>query len=391
MEGVERFKEYLRLGNYRGAFAEALSVRDPLRRVIMITEIVARSYREEFVPQLLDTLREVKSPVEGAVAESYVARAFYTLEMERDGEVHFQRALELVERISSPVAKAEVLSVIGRNLVLSGRYTDGLATFRRAFELIQSARAMYSEVVSNLVNLARRVEKSAEEIPNEITLDFYRLAREIYESIGFKLQAKEIESKIRTAKEVFKRGSLAVTELLEQGNVDRAVQMARFLPPAERAVAMLNVAYWLFVHDYPDLAKAVFNDAMEILLVGKFEPRESELEAVAYRFLRIGKLEEALIIAGLLKDGKRFSELVGEIAVAYARRGELEYARELAARISDILIRDKTLHIIAEVENKLSPITRTVEPGPSNSEMGGGGQTDVDREDRGVREEGSGS
>ncbi len=370
---MERFKEYLRLGNYRGAFAEALSVRNPLRRVIMISEIVARSYREEFVPQLLDALQEIKSPVEGAAAESYVARAFYALEMERDGEIHFQRAFERVGKISSPVAKAEVLSVIGRNLVLSGRYTDGLAAFRRAFELIQSARAMYSEVVSNLVNLARRVEKSAEEIPNEITLDFLRLVKEIYESIGFKLQAKEMESKIRTATEVFKRGSAAVTELLERGDVDRAVQMVRFLPPAERAVAMLNVAYWLFVHDYPDLAKAVFNDAMETLLVGKFEPKESDLEAVAYRLLRIGKLKEALIIAGLLKDGKRFSELVGEIAIAYARRGDIDYARELAMRISDILIRDKTLRVITEVENKLSPITQAGESGSSNSGIGGGG------------------
>ncbi len=384
---MERFRELLRIGNYRGAFAEALRVRDPLRRTIMIAEIVTRSYREEFVPQLLDTLNEIKSPTEGAIAESYVGRAFYALEMERDGEVHFQRALELVERISSPVVRAEVLGVIGKNLVLSGRYSDGLAAFRRAFELIQSARAMYSEVVSNLVNLARRVEKSAEEIPNEIALDFYHLTREIYESIGFKLQAREIESKIKIAREVFKRGSVAVTELLERGDVDRALQMARFLPPAERAIAMLNVTYWLFIHDYPDLARAVFNDATEMLLVGKFEVRESEIEAVAYKLLRIGKLKEALVLAGLLKDERRFSELVGEIAIAYAKRGEIDHARELAARIGDILIRDKVLKAIKGVGNTLSRIGGNVESERPNNERGGGGIVNVDGEDRGVREE----
>ena len=346
---MERFREHLKLGNYRGAFAEALRVRNPLKRTVMIAEIISRSYREEFVPQLLDALNEIRSPMDSAVAESYVGRAFYSLEMEKEGEKHFQRALELVERIGSPVARAEVLGVIGKNLVLSGRYSDGLMVFRWAFDLIQSARALYSEVVSNLVNLARRVEKSAEEIPNEIALEFYRLAGEIYESLGFKLQAKEIESKIKVADEVFKRGSTAVTELLERGDVDRAIQMARFLPPAERAVAMLNVAYWLFIHDYPDLAKGVFNDATEMLLVGKFEVRGGEIEAVAYKLLRIGRLKEALILAGLLKDERRFSELVGEIAIAYARRGDVDHAKELATRVSDILIRDKVLKAIKSV------------------------------------------
>lgn len=387
--GMERFREHLRLGNYRGAFAEALRVRDPLRRAVMIAEIVSRSYREEFVPQLLETLNEIKSPTDLAVTESYVGRAFYSLEMEKDGERHLQRALDLVERIESPVARAEVLGVIGKNLVLSGRYRDGLVVFRRAFELIQSGRAMYSEVVSNLVNLARRVEKSAEEIPNEIALEFYRLAGEIYKSLGFKLQAREIESKIKVMREVFKRGSTAVTELLERGDIDRAFQMARFLPPAEKAVAMLNVAYWLFIHDHPDLAKEVFNDATEMLLVGKFEVRGSEIEAVAYKLLRIGKLKEALILAGLLKDGRRFSELVGEIAIAYARGGDVDHARELATRVRDIpfSIRDMVLKAIKNVEGTFAweerrgIIKSGVESTGSNSESGGRGIVNTHRGD----------
>lgn len=384
---MERFREQLRLGNYRGAFAEALRERDPFRRAVMIAEVISRSYREEFVPPLIETIKEIKSPKELAIAESYAAKAFYALEMERDGERHFQRAFELIGRIPSPMETAEILGVIGKNLVLSGRYSDGLRAFREAFERLQSARAMYSEVVSGLVNLARRVERSAEEIPNEIALEFYRLAEEIYESLGFKLQAREMEERIKTAAEVFKRGSLAVTELLERGDVDRALQMARFLPPAERAVAMLNVAYWLFIHDYSDLAREVFNDATEMLLVGKFRVREGEIEAVAYKFLRIGKLNEALVLAGILRDERRFSELIGEIAITHARRGEVEQARELAMRIGDILIRDKVVRAIQEVENTLAraepktPPELEVESGGSNSPRGEGGSLDVDRAD----------
>jgi len=346
---VGRFEELLRLNNYRGAFAEALKERDPLKRIVLTVEVVSRSYREEFIPALLEMLNEVKGLKEKAVAESYVGRAFYALELEKEGEEHFGRAFEYLGRISSPMVQAGVLRIIGKNLVLSGRYSDGLRAFERAFDILQSGRALYSEVVSEMVRLAREIEKSAEEISNEKALDFYRLARGVYEALGFKLQAKEIDSKIELASEVFRRGSLAVTELLERGDAAAALQMARFLPPADRAIMMLNVSYWLLIHDMNDLARTVFEDATEMLLVGKFPASERELEAVAYKFIRIGKAKEALILAGLLKDERRASELLGEIAIFHARRGNVDEAMALANRIGDILIKDKVIGAIKEI------------------------------------------
>ena len=124
-----------------------------------------------------------------------------------------------------------------------------------------------------------------------------------------------------------------------------------------------------------------------MLLVGKFKVREGEIEAVAYKFLRIGKLNEALVLAGILRDERRFSELIGEIAITHARRGEIEQARELAMRIGDILIRDKVVRAIQEVENTLAraepktPPELEVESGGSNSLRGEGGSLGVDRED----------
>jgi tetratricopeptide (TPR) repeat protein len=350
---VSRFREHLRLGNYRGAFAEAIKERDPLKRVKLIAEIISRSYREEFLPALLESLSEVTSPQERAVAESYVGRACYALELEKEGEKHFEKAFEAIRRIPSPALQGEALTVIGKNLVLSGRYTDGLEAFKRAYDLFQASRGLYSEIVSNLTLLAKAVEESAEEIPNEKALSFYSLAAGIYDSIGFRLQAREIKEKMKLAEEVFKRGSPAVTELLERGDADKALQMARFLPPAERAVAMLNVSYWLFIHEMDDLGKVVFNDALEMLLVGKFPVKEREIETVAYKFLRIGKAEKALTLAGLIKDSRRFSELVGEIALYHAKRGDIDYALELATRIGDILIRDKIVISIKRIKGEI--------------------------------------
>ncbi|ASJ00726.1 hypothetical protein [Thermococcus gorgonarius] len=348
---MNRFREHLRLGNYRGAFAEAIKEKDPLKRVKMISEIISRSYREEFLPALLDSLSAITSPKERAIAESYVGKAFYSLELEKEGEKSFEKAFEYLRRISSPVSQGEALIEIGKNLVLSGRYSDGLRAFMDAYDRFQSSRALYSEIVSNLIFLAKAVEESAEEIPNEMALDFYLFAVTIYDSLGFKLQSKEIKEKMKIAKEVFRRGSAEVMELLEKGEADKALQMARFLPPGQRALAMLNVSYWLFVHDMNDLAKVVFEDAVETLLVGKFPINEKEVEALAYKFLRLGKTKEALTLAGLISDSRRFSELIGEIALYHARRGDVERAMELARRIGDILIKDK---VISEIERVIS-------------------------------------
>ncbi|WP_297491203.1 tetratricopeptide repeat protein [Thermococcus sp.] len=376
--GVKRFRDFLKLGNYRGAFAEALKANDPLQRTIMIAEIVSKSRREEFTPALLDSFSQVRSPYGRAIAASYVGMAFYSLEQERDAERYFSLALELAGSMPSPMLRGEVLMVIGRNLTLSGRYSDGLEALREAFEAVQSSRALYSEVVSALVKLAKTVEESAEEVNNERALDFYALARDVYLTAGFKLQGREVSDRMKLAEDVLRRGSAAVWELLEKGDIENAVRMARFLSSPDRAVSMLRIAYWLVVHEMEGLAREVFNDGVEMILVGKLPVSDGELEATAYRFLRIGRFEEALVLSGLIKDEKRSSELIGNIAVQLAKRGRVEEATEIAGRIGDILIRDKALRTIKRIEDGMgSRSDSKTEPpeapisAPSNQSKGG--------------------
>ncbi|WP_370519844.1 tetratricopeptide repeat protein [Thermococcus sp. GR7] len=347
-EGVEL---YLSKGDYKGALRSALGIDNPIKRLVALTEILTAFPRDEVLANMLDTLESISATPERALAYSLLGRALYTLDRDRDAEAYFEKAIELANSIDSPRIRGEALAGIARNLVLSDRYKDALRLFREAVELLQASRGLSSAATSSLIRIARLIEKSADEIPNQIAIEFYELARDVYTSIFFKLQAKHLEDKIELIMDVLKRGKAAVEELLEKGEVELAIEMMRFLPLESRAISMLELAYWLFLHEQPRLGRRVFDDAFEIIFVGKFRPTDVELERIARRFLRIGFLEEPLIIAGVVRDDKKASELLGEIALSYARWGDKAKARSIAEGIRDESVKNRVLKALEGEED----------------------------------------
>ena len=332
MEAVEL---YLSKGDYKNALRNALEIEDGIKRLLALTEVLTAFPREEVLGHMLDTLESISGTPEKALAYSILGRALYVLDRDSEAEAYFENAVSLAGTIDSPRVRGEVLAGIARNLVLSDRYRDALVLFKRAVEVLQASRGLSSAATSSLIKTARLIEKSADEIPNEIALEFYGLAREVYLSIFFKLQAKYIEEKMELIRDVLKRGKVAIEELLEKGEVELAIETMRFLPLESRAISMLELAYWLFLHEQPRLGRRVFDDALEIILVGKFKPSDRELEGIARRFLRIGFMEEPLILAGVIRDDKTASELLGDVALAYARWGDRAKARSIAEGIRD--------------------------------------------------------
>ncbi|AEK72495.1 hypothetical protein GQS_02970 [Thermococcus sp. 4557] len=375
MEAVEL---YLSKGDYKNALNNALVIDDPIRRLLALTEVLTAFPREEVLAHMLDTLESISGTPENALAYSILGRALYVLDRDRDAEAYFENAIDIAGSIDSPRVRGEVLAGIARNLVLSDRYKDGLELFKEAVELLQASRGLSSAATSSLIKVARLIEKSADEIPNERALDFYELARDVYASIFFKLQAKYIEEKMELVRDVLKRGKAAVEELLEKGDVEPAISMMRFLPLEGRAITMLELAYWLYLHEQPRLGRRVFDDALEIIFVGKFRPTDRELEGIAGRFLRIGFLEEPLILAGVIRDDRIASELLGEVALAHARWGDKARARSIAEGIRDESVKNRVLEAL-EGENYVGheqglPLT------------GGGEERGAVPEDGGARE-----
>ncbi len=343
---MERVESYLSKGDYRRALEAADAITESLRRLVALAEVAVAFPRDEVLARMLETLNSIRGRPERAVAYSVIGRALYSLDRDKEAEVYFERALETARSLRSPRVKGEVLAAIARNLVLSERYGDALELFSRSVELLQTARGLSSYATEALIKVARLLERSADEIPNERALDFYGLARDVYSSVFFSLQARHLENKVKLAEEVLKRGKPAVEDLLKTGEVGLAIEMARFLPLEERAVLMLELSYWFHLHEQPKLGRRVFDDALEIILVGKFKPRDGEIAGIARRFLRIGVLEEPLTLAGVISNGRLASEILGEVALAYARRGDIGKARSITEGIRDESVKNRVLEML---------------------------------------------
>jgi len=345
---VER---YIVKGDYKRALNAALDIEDPIRRMLSLTELLTAYPRDEVVTALLDALDGIQETPARAVACSICGRAFYILDRDEEGERYFELAKETADTISSPRVRGEVLAAIGRNLVLSDRYKDALEFFYRAVELLQAARGLSSSSLASLLKVARLIERSANEIPNPLALDFYRLAIDVYSSLNFKVQTKHLRGRVSLIRDVLWRGRVAVDDLLEKGEVELAMNMMRFLPLEERGVSMLQLSYWLFLHERPVLARKVFEDALEIFFVGKFKPRDAEIAAIIRRFLRVGFLDNALVLVGIISDKHRASSLLGDIAVAYFRAGNEQRALSITEGIMDETVKRSVLETIGGGED----------------------------------------
>ena len=391
---VEVVVPYLERADYKGALKRALEIESPIRKLIALTEILTAYPRDEVLAAMFDALDEIKTTAERSVAYSILGRAFYILNRDRDAELYFERAMSEVSLVSSPLLRGEALAGIARNLVLSDRYEDGLRLFREAVELLQASRGLSAGAVSSLLKVGRLIERSADEIPNEIALEFYKLVRSVYSSLNFNLQVKYIEDRIELINEVLRRGIVVVEDLIERGEVDVAMSVMRFLPLENRAIAMLELSYWLFLHEQPRLGRKVFEDALEIFFVGKFRVNDAGVESVARRFLRVGFLEEALVLAGIISDGKRASELLGDVALAYWRLGDEGKARSILEGISDEGVKKRVLSLLEGGEDvgheQGLPLTGGGEGGGAVPEDGGAREVQGEVEQEGSNSAGEG-
>jgi len=70
------------------------------------------------------------------------------------------------------------------------------------------------------------------------------------------------------------------------------VFVIKYLPDEEKVLALLEIAYWLFLHDKKGLAKSIVEDAFRMAAERKIKPNDEKLEEIALKFLKIGRIEE---------------------------------------------------------------------------------------------------
>ncbi|WP_297506681.1 hypothetical protein [Thermococcus sp.] len=127
-----------------------------------------------------------------------------------------------------------------------------------------------------------------------------------------------------------------VMKLIRGGRFEEALKLAGDipdLPVRSKAFNEITVEMAKMGGDYSEALKKAIETALEIHGDGSTK----SLMALAFDFLEMGKPEGALRIARYITDISNRSKVQAEVALALARRGDLEGAMKL---INDILDED---------------------------------------------------
>lgn len=351
---MENISDFLQKGDFSSALELALRIEDPFSRLEALSYIYqyveGDKYKEIVLERMLETIDSLEGLLEKARALALVGYAL-TVSGDKKGEHFFKKAHQIIKAIDYLLWKAEGYGYLAYYMALAGDYSSAFYYYNVAYETAQNSSEPYSKVLSFLYRLAQQILENAEEIRSPEAKEFYELAAEIYEEIKRHLSAQELKKKASLIELALEKGSKVVSEFLERRDVDNAVFVIKYLPDEEKVLALLEVAYWLFLHDKKGLAKSIVEDAFRMVAERKIKPNDEKLEEIAAKFLKIGQIEEALTVGAIISEKKRASRIFEKIALVYAKRGDKLKAIAVAQAISDENIKRGVLKAIEGEEN----------------------------------------
>lgn len=347
MNSMREIEKLIKERKIKDAIEVALKMENTILKLEVLAYILRsvdnRDHQEFIFSQMFEVAESLDRPQDKAVAHAILAYSAYVMGKEKVDEHLFQKAVDVAKSLPHPSWKADALADIAYYMAKADLFEESFKTFLLAYNTIKSSKEPYSITVSVLSNIAKRLVRAGDSIPNSLSIQFYSLAKEIYQSIRFMTQAKLVNEKIEFVQNVLKRKNLAIAEFLGKGDIEKAITSIRYLDPKERVLGLLEISYWLILHDKPELARKILTDAFNMMLTGKFKPNDMELVRVAQKFMKIGLLEDALILAGIIEDRVKASEVLGDIALTYARFGKKEKALSIAEGIQNETVKSRVL------------------------------------------------
>ncbi len=349
------FRKLLKNRKIKDAIEVALKMENTILKLEVLAYILRsvdnRDHQEFIFSQMFEVAESLDHLQDKAVAHAILAYSAYVMGKEKTDEILFQKALDLAKSLPHPSWKAETLADIAYYMAEADLFEESFKTFLLAYNAIWGSKEPYSIVVSVLSNIAKKLVRVGDNIPNRIAIQFYTLAKEIYQSIRFMTQAKLVNEKIKFVQDVLKRKNLAITEFLEQGDIDKAIMSIKYLEPKERTLALLEISHWLFLHKKDELARKTLLEALRMVEDGKFKPNDRALEKLVWKFMRIGHWDEALKIARIIGDNEKASKILESIALTYARFGKKEKALSIAESIQNEIIKSKVIKALKGEED----------------------------------------
>jgi hypothetical protein len=165
-----------------------------------------------------------------------------------------------------------------------------------------------------------------------------------------KVKAKRIENKIGLIKSAFKEGVAAVRKALENGDIDSAIDVVKFLTPEDRLVALVEIARWLYNNDQKKYAEMIAKDIASQILNGDISVSDSSLSYIAYTLMNLGFLDEALITAGHISDELELSQILADLSRMFIKLGNTRKALKIIKAIPHKGIRRS---LIEEIQGEL--------------------------------------
>ncbi|ALV63841.1 hypothetical protein ADU37_CDS21440 [Thermococcus sp. 2319x1] len=125
-----------------------------------------------------------------------------------------------------------------------------------------------------------------------------------------------------------------VSKLIRRGDFENALQIAESIPDKGIRAKSMSMVTVEMAKQGKDYSEALRRAIEAILEIENDESIVKALMSLAFEFLELNKLDEALKIAGFIKDISNRSKIQAEVALALARQGKIQEAFKI---INDIL------------------------------------------------------
>jgi len=344
---VDELEEALSKGDYKKSLMLVMGKKNVLHQISNLRKVAERFGRLEPV-EIMIKLSEKLPLVDRIKAYCIIGRTAGALGLEKEADKYFQRARESIEGVPSTTIQGELLSYLAWSMGKDRRYKDAFETFREAYEVLLRTWGFSHSIIGSMIELGQRIGEIADEVPNELALEYYLLASKVFSIIGFNLQAQDFSNRAELVMETLKRGSNKILELFDQGDVELALSMTRFLKPQQKVVSLLRMFLWAVVHEQENIANRTFEEALNLLGVGKFKPPQETIIRFAYGALRLGRGREALILAGFIENDTIAAEIVGKVLLKIGNPDVLEVIVE---NVKNEDLRNRIKELIKEIKS----------------------------------------
>ncbi|NJE07733.1 hypothetical protein E3E31_04210 [Thermococcus sp. M39] len=126
----------------------------------------------------------------------------------------------------------------------------------------------------------------------------------------------------------------AISKLISNRDFKTAVQVAETIPDKgikAKALSKITVEMARLGEDYQDILKKTLDSIFEM---GRDDSITKALMSLAFEFLNLDLIDDALKIASMIKDVSSRSKIQAEVAIALAKKGKIPEALKI---INDIL------------------------------------------------------